>query len=67
MTPNSFEENGIMTRDDFMRFFRNDEDLATLSTDDRLEIFLEVLPGQSDITRDLLEQLLRDYCTDKIE
>lgn len=51
-----------MTRDDFMNFFRNDEALAMLSTDDRIEIFLHILPGASDITPQLLEELMRDYC-----
>lgn len=51
-----------VTRDDFMRFFRDDEALATLTTDDRIEIFLQVLSGASDITPALLEELKRDYC-----
>ncbi len=45
-----------------MNFFRDDEALATLSTDDRVEVFLQILPGDSDITTELLERLLRDYC-----
>ena len=51
----------IMTRNDFMTFFRNDENLSSLSTDDRIEIFLQVLPGNSDLTKDLLNELLTDY------
>ena len=53
--------NASVTRDDFMRFFRDDEALATLTTDDRIEIFLQILPGASDITPELLEELMRDY------
>ena len=49
------------SRDDFMNFFRNDESLAQLSVDDRLEIFSYILPGSSDITVDLLNSLLEDY------
>lgn len=50
-----------MNRDDFLEFFRDDEKLNSLSADDRIEIFLQVLTGSSDITKDLLESLLDDY------
>ena len=50
-----------MNRDDFMNFFRNDEKLNSLSADDRLEIFIQVLTGSSDITEELLNELLSDY------
>lgn len=56
-----------MNRDAFMKFFRDDDCLSTLSTDDRLEIFLEVLPGASDISAELLEKLMRDYCVEDVE
>lgn len=56
-----------MDRDAIMSFFRDDDCLTTLSTDDRLEIFLEILPGGDDITVDLLENLIRDYCVEDIE
>ncbi len=45
----------------FMDFFRDDEMLNQLTADDRIEIFMEVLLGSSDITKELLEQLLSDY------
>jgi hypothetical protein len=45
-----------------MSFFRSDDKLATLSTDDRIEIFLQILPGASDINPELLEELMKDYC-----
>lgn len=48
-------------REDFMNFFRDDEKLSTLSADDRIEIFLQILPGGSDITEDLLNELICDY------
>ena len=48
-------------REDFMRFFRDDEKLNTLSTDDRIEIFLQILQGNSDITKELLNELIFDY------
>ena len=56
-----------VTRDAFMGFFRDDEALATLTTDDRIEIFLQILPGASDITPQLLEALIRDYCVEELK
>jgi hypothetical protein len=50
-----------MNREDFMDFFRNDEKLNTLSADDRVEIFLQILQGSSDITKELLNELIFDY------
>ena len=50
-----------MTRDDFMDFFRDDEKLNTLSNDDRVEVFRTILAGSSDITVELLNDLLDDY------
>ncbi|MCK7589639.1 hypothetical protein M0G43_03530 [Subsaxibacter sp. CAU 1640] len=55
-------QNGsIITRADFMAFYRNDEQLNTLTVDDRIEIFQTILVGSSDITTSLLEDLLSDY------
>jgi hypothetical protein len=50
-----------INREDFMNFFRDDEKLNTLSTDDRVEIFLQILQGSSDITKELLNELICDY------
>jgi hypothetical protein len=50
-----------MNREDFMDFFRNNEKLNTLSADDRVEIFLQILQGSSDITKELLNELICDY------
>lgn len=50
-----------MTREQFMAFFRDDEKLRSLTADDRIEVFLQVLTGGSDITKDLLEELISDY------
>ena len=55
-----------MERQDFMSFFRDDEKLNTLSTDDRIEVFSSILSGSSDITIELLQELLQDYCVDNI-
>jgi hypothetical protein len=50
-----------INREDFMNFFRDDKRLNTLSADDRVEIFLQILQGSSDITKDLLNELICDY------
>lgn len=44
-----------------MEFFRNDDSLNLLSTDDRLELFSCILPGDSDFKLELFEQLFADY------
>jgi hypothetical protein len=55
-----------MTRNDFMDFFRDDEKLNTLSNDDRLEIFVSIVGGQSDFTVDLFNEILDNYDVDWI-
>lgn len=55
-----------MTRDDFMAFFRDDEKLNTLSVDDRLEVFSTILAGSTDLTADLINEVLRDYCAEGV-
>ena len=59
--------NQASTRDDFMQFFRNDEQLNTLRPADRIEIFSTIMLGSSDFTKELLEGVLRDYCVEGIE
>ena len=49
------------TRHDFMSFFRDDDKLSELSTDDRIEVFRTILTGSSDINKELLNDLLADY------
>jgi hypothetical protein len=49
-----------------MAFFRDEEKLNTLSVDDRLEVFRTILAGSSDLTADLLREVLRDYCAEGI-
>lgn len=44
-----------------MNFFRDDKLLNQLSADDRIEVFSQILTGNSDITKKLLESLLSDY------
>lgn len=56
-----------MTRDDFMSFFRNDEQLNTLSNDDRIEVFSQIISGSSDFTKELFEEILADYSNSDLE
>jgi hypothetical protein len=50
-----------ITREQFMAFFRDDEKLNELAPDDRIEIFGTILLGNSDITVELLQEILSDY------
>ena len=56
-----------MTRDDFMSFFRNEEQLNTLSNDDRVEVFATILSGGSHLKKELLNDILSDYSVSDIE
>jgi len=49
------------TSADFMAFFRDEACLKSLTADERIEISLQILQGSSDITADLLNELLSDY------
>lgn len=51
----------------FMKFFRDTEKLNELTPDDRVEIFRTVLLGSSDFTKDLFNEILRDYSVDHLE
>ena len=55
------------TRDDFMDFFRDDEKLNELTVEDRIEIFRTILVGSSDLTKDLLNEILKDYCVSNLK
>jgi hypothetical protein len=55
------------TREDFMKFFRDDERLNELMVDDRVEIFRTVLAGSSDLTKDLLTDIFIDYSVTNLE
>lgn len=56
-----------ISREDFMKFFRDNEKLNELTADDRVEIFRTILVGSSDLTKDLLNEILGDYCVDNLE
>ena len=60
-------QNQNFTRDDFMDFFRDDEKLNELTVDDRIEIFRTILVGSSDITKELLDEILSDYSVTNLE
>ena len=53
--------NEQITREQFMEFFRNDDLINTLSTDDRIEVFSSILAGSSVFKLELFEQLFADY------
>ncbi|MFV0146634.1 hypothetical protein OBK28_13315 [Empedobacter falsenii] len=56
-----------ITREDFMKFFRDNDKLNELTVDDRIEIFRTILIGNSDLTKDLLNEILGDYSVDNLE
>ncbi len=56
-----------ITRNQFMAFFRDDEKLNELSVDDRIEIFSTILSGSSDFKKELLDNILSDYCVGELE
>ena len=55
------------TRDDFMNFFRDNEKLAELSTDDRIEVFSTILVGSSDFKKELFDTIFKDYDISHLE
>ncbi len=55
-----------MDRNQFMNFFRDNDKLNLLSADDRVEIFKTILLGSSDITKQLLDELIIDYSVENI-
>ena len=60
-------ENESINSDDFMSFFRNDEKLSTLTNDDRVEVFSQILSGGSFLSKNLLESILIDYSQDTLQ
>ena len=56
-----------ISKEDFMRFFRDTEKLNELSPDDRIEIFRTILLGSSDFSKDLIDEILADYAVDHLE
>jgi len=56
-----------ITRQQFLDFFRSDDYNELLSADDCIEVFQTALKGSSDITPELLNDLLSDYCVGNLE
>lgn len=56
-----------ITPDTFMKFFRYTEKLNQLTPDDRTEIFRTILLGSSDLTEELLNDILSDYAVGHLE
>jgi hypothetical protein len=56
-----------INREDFMKFFRDDEKLNELTVDDRIEVFRTILIGNSDFTKELLDEILSDYNVTNLE
>ena len=52
---------------DFMKFFRDTEKLNELTVDDRVQVFRTILLGSSDFSKDLLTEVLEDYCVDNLK
>jgi hypothetical protein len=57
----------IISRDQFMRFFRDNEKLNQLSVDDRIEIFSTILLGNSDFKKKLFDEIFSDYSVTHLE
>ena len=56
-----------ISREEFMKFFRDNDKLNELTPDDRVEIFRTILLGSSDLTVNLLNEILDDYSVENIE
>ena len=56
-----------ISREDFMKFFRDNDKLNELTVDDRVEIFSYILLGTSDFTKNLLDEILSDYNVQNLE
>ncbi|WP_310558163.1 hypothetical protein [Flavobacterium sp.] len=56
-----------ISRDEFMEFFRDTIKLNQLTPDDRVEILRTILLGSSDLTMNLLNEILSDYSVDNLE
>lgn len=58
----------MTTRQQFMEAFRNDDKLwDELTPDDRTEIFVGILLGSSDVTKDSFDKVCGNYGIDWLE
>lgn len=56
----------MISREQFMEYYRSDKYSEELSPDDKVEVFKGSLAGESDITQKLLQDLADDYNSGKI-
>ena len=57
----------LITKKQFMDFFRSEEGYDQLTVDDCIELFSYALKGSSDFTKELLDSVLADYGVDNLE
>lgn len=57
----------LITKKQFMDFFRSEEGYDQLTVDDCIELFSSALRGSSDFTKELLDSVLADYGVDNLE
>lgn len=56
-----------ITREQFMAFFRSEDFHSKVAPNDCVEIFRTVLTGSSDITKELINDIINDYCADNVQ
>jgi len=56
-----------ISREQFMEFFRSEDFHSKVTPDDCVEIFRTVLTGSSDITKELINDVISDYCADNVQ
>ena len=61
------EKHNKISREDFMNFFRDSDQLNELTPDDRVEVFSTILLCGSDLTKALLNEILNDYSVSDLE
>ncbi len=54
-------QDGLISREEFMEFFRHDDFSNMVSTEDCHEIFRTVMKGSSDFSSKLINDVLADY------
>lgn len=63
----TMNNNQTISKEIFMSFFRDSEKLSELTSVDRIEILRTIFLGSSDLTKDLLTDILNDYSVENIE
>ena len=56
-----------ITREELMTFFSTMEKLNEITPEDCVEIFRTVLLGSSDLTKELVQEILSDYFVDHLK